>query len=113
MLVGDGELLPGFRQGPHLAAAGYFDDSGFPSGKGWDEIAFPAVNDEHVYALEVSGSAIKFTLGEWREQGCTPERARRDGEMIEALSQVTAWRQRNDVVIFSGATELRFRLSTH
>src|SRR3954471_12029914 len=26
-------------------ASGYFDDGGFPVGKGWDEIAFPAVND--------------------------------------------------------------------
>ena len=40
-------------------AAGYFDDSGFPTAKGWDEIAFPAVNDEHVYALEVSGDAMQ------------------------------------------------------
>jgi hypothetical protein len=63
--------------------------------------------------VEVSGSEIKFALGEWREEGCTPERARRDEEMIAALSQVTSWRKRNDVVIFSGATELRFRLSTH
>jgi phage repressor protein C with HTH and peptisase S24 domain len=39
-------------------ADGYFDDSGLPSGKGWDAIAFPAVNDEHVYALEVSGDAM-------------------------------------------------------
>jgi phage repressor protein C with HTH and peptisase S24 domain len=39
-------------------AGGYFDDSGLPSGKGWDAIAFPAVNDEHVYALEVSGDAM-------------------------------------------------------
>ena len=39
-------------------AGGYFDDGGFPAGKGWDEIAFPAVNDEHVYALEVSGDAM-------------------------------------------------------
>jgi phage repressor protein C with HTH and peptisase S24 domain len=37
----------------------YFDDSGFPTGKGWDEIAFPAVNDEHVYALEISGDAMQ------------------------------------------------------
>ena len=34
---------------------GYFDDGGFPSGAGWDAIAFPAVNDEHAYALEISG----------------------------------------------------------
>ena len=40
------------------SAGGYFDDSGLPSGKAWDEIAFPAVNDEHVYALEVSGDAM-------------------------------------------------------
>ena len=38
---------------------GYFDDAGFPVGKGWDEIAFPAVNDEHVYGLEVSGDAMQ------------------------------------------------------
>ena len=40
-------------------AGGYFDDGGFPAGKGWDEIAFPAVNDEHVYALEVSGDSMQ------------------------------------------------------
>ena len=39
-------------------AGGYFDDGGFPVGKGWDEIAFPAVNDEHAYALEVSGDSM-------------------------------------------------------
>src|SRR6187551_320531 len=36
----------------------YFADGGLPSGKGWDAIAFPAVNDEHVYALEVSGDSM-------------------------------------------------------
>ena len=40
-------------------AAGYFDDGGFPSGKGWDEIAFPAIEDEHAYALEISGDAME------------------------------------------------------
>jgi phage repressor protein C with HTH and peptisase S24 domain len=38
---------------------GYFDDGGFPVGKGWDEIAFPAVNDEHAYALEISGDSMQ------------------------------------------------------
>src|SRR6187402_164930 len=45
-----------------LAVAGtgaHFDASGFPSGKSWGEIPFPAVNDEHVYALEVSGDAMQ------------------------------------------------------
>ena len=39
-------------------AGGFFDDGGFPVGKGWDEIAFPAVNDEHAFALEISGNSM-------------------------------------------------------
>jgi phage repressor protein C with HTH and peptisase S24 domain len=34
---------------------GYFDKRGFPAGSDWDEIPFPSINDEHAYALEVSG----------------------------------------------------------
>ncbi len=37
---------------------GFFDDGGFPVGKGWDEIAFPAVKDEHAYAFEISGDSM-------------------------------------------------------
>src|SRR5476651_1513704 len=48
--------LLGFAQ---AGAGGYFDDGGFPTGKGWDEIAFPAVNDEHAYALEVAGNSME------------------------------------------------------
>jgi len=39
-------------------SGGYFDDGGFPVGKGWDEIAFPKVSDEHAYALEISGDSM-------------------------------------------------------
>jgi phage repressor protein C with HTH and peptisase S24 domain len=38
---------------------GYFCDRGFPVGKGWDEIPFPAVNDENAYALEISGNSME------------------------------------------------------
>jgi phage repressor protein C with HTH and peptisase S24 domain len=57
--------LLGFAE---AGAGGYFDDGGFPAGEGWDEIAFPSVNDEHAYALEVSGQSM--------------EPAYRDGDMI-------------------------------
>ena len=40
-------------------SGGYFDDGGFPAGKGWDEIAFPHVEDEHAYALEVTGDSMQ------------------------------------------------------
>src|SRR5204863_1771412 len=48
--------LIGFAE---AGAGGYFDDGGFPVGKGWDEIAFPSVNDEHAYALEISGDSMQ------------------------------------------------------
>jgi phage repressor protein C with HTH and peptisase S24 domain len=48
--------LIGFAQ---AGSGGYFDDGGFPVGKGWEEIAFPSVNDEHAYALEISGDSMK------------------------------------------------------
>src|SRR3954451_22605426 len=44
--------LLGFAQ---AGTSGYFDESGFPIGKGWDEVALPSANDEHAYALEISG----------------------------------------------------------
>ena len=50
--------LIGFAE---AGAGGYFDDGGFPVGKGWDEIAFPAVTDEHAYALEISGESMQPT----------------------------------------------------
>src|SRR6202158_5761464 len=36
--------LLGFAQ---AGAGGYFDEGGFPTGKGWNEVALPSVNDEH------------------------------------------------------------------
>jgi phage repressor protein C with HTH and peptisase S24 domain len=47
--------LIGFAE---AGSSGYFSDGGFPVGKGWDEIAFPAMTDEHAYALEISGDSM-------------------------------------------------------
>jgi len=57
--------LLGFAE---AGTGGYFDDGGFPVGEGWDEIAFPAISDDHAYALEVSGASM--------------EPAYRDGDVI-------------------------------
>jgi len=48
--------LLGFAQ---AGAGGYFDESGFPSGKGWDEVALPSADDEHAFALEISGDQLR------------------------------------------------------
>ncbi|HEY4254436.1 MAG TPA: helix-turn-helix transcriptional regulator [Roseomonas sp.] len=38
---------------------GFFDDSGFPVGSGWDEISMPEIADPHAYALEIAGDAME------------------------------------------------------
>ncbi len=48
--------LLGFAQ---AGSGGYFTDGGFPAGKGWDEVGLPSVNDEHAYALKISGDSMK------------------------------------------------------
>ena len=53
----DGRSVPllGFAL---AGASGAFDESGLPSGKGWSEIALPATEDSHTFALEMSGDAF-------------------------------------------------------
>jgi phage repressor protein C with HTH and peptisase S24 domain len=40
-------------------SAGYFDDAGYPTGSGWDEVVFPDVTDPNAYALVVSGDSME------------------------------------------------------
>ncbi|KPF94463.1 helix-turn-helix transcriptional regulator [Rhodopseudomonas palustris] len=65
-------------------AGGFFDDGGFPAGKGWDEVGLPSINDEHAYALEISGDSMKP--------------AYRDGDII-VVSPGTAIRRGDRVVV--------------
>jgi len=62
-LIGDGGKtaranvpMIGFAE---AGGGGYFDDGGFPVGKGWDEVSLPQVTDENAYALEISGDSMK------------------------------------------------------
>lgn len=48
--------LIGFAQAGN---GGFFGDGGYPAGSGWDEVSFPAVADEHAYALEISGESMQ------------------------------------------------------
>ena len=73
--------LLGFAQ---AGSGGYFDDGGFPTGKGWDEVVLPSVNDEHAYALEIAGDSMKPTY--------------RDGDII-VVSPGTPIRRGDRVVV--------------
>jgi len=80
--------LIGFAE---AGSGGYFDDGGFPAGEGWDEIAFPALNDEHAFALEVSGQSM--------------EPAYRDGDVI-VVSPAAPIRRGDRVVVRTKAGEV-------
>jgi len=93
-LIGDGARgsqsvpLLGFAQ---AGASGHFDDSGFPAGKGWDEVALPSASDEHAYALEISGDSMKPTY--------------RDGDVI-VVSPGTPIRRGDRVVVKTSGGEV-------
>ncbi len=48
--------LIGFAQ---AGQDGFFDDAGFPVGSGWEEVRFPGLETESVYALEISGDSME------------------------------------------------------
>ncbi|KCZ54859.1 DNA-binding protein [Hyphomonas beringensis] len=48
--------LIGFAQ---AGQDGFFDDAGFPVGGGWEEVRFPGLGTESVYALEISGDSME------------------------------------------------------
>ncbi|KJC33619.1 DNA-binding protein [Bradyrhizobium sp. LTSP885] len=93
-LIGDGgrtgQSVPllGFTQ---AGSSGHFDDSGAPIGKGWDEVALPAVSDEHAYALEIEGDQMKPTY--------------REGDII-VVSPATAIRRGDRVVVRTSGGEV-------
>ena len=63
LLTGRKGQPPKRKQIPLLGLAragkgGFFDDSGFPVGNGWDEIEVPGVTDNTAYALEITGDSM-------------------------------------------------------
>ena len=83
--------LLGFAQ---AAGNGAFDDGGFPAGRGWDAMALPAVDDEHAFALEISGDQMKP--------------AYRDGDVI-VVSPATPIRRGDRVVVKTIGGEMMIR----
>jgi phage repressor protein C with HTH and peptisase S24 domain len=69
----------GFAQ---AADRGCFDARGFPEGSGWDETAFPAVEDRHAYALEISGDAMRPAYRDATILLVSPNAAIRRGDRV-------------------------------
>jgi phage repressor protein C with HTH and peptisase S24 domain len=89
-----GRVVPliGFAE---AETGGCFDDDGFPAGNGWNEFAFPAVGDEHAYALEISGKSM--------------EPAYRDGDVI-VVSPAAPVRRGDRVVVRTKGGEIMAKM---
>lgn len=61
----------------------------------------------------VGEDSITIVPGQAAAAQCAPERQTSDENLLAALSQVTNWRRRGDVIELIGATTLRFRLMTN
>lgn len=83
-------LADGRRQGrtaPLLGFAkagseGYFDDAGFPIGDGWEEVRFPGLETEKVYALEITGDSMEPVYRRGDRIVVAPEAAVRRGDRV-------------------------------
>ena len=93
-----GVPLLGFAQ---AGSDGFFDDAGFPAGEGWDEIAFPGLQEDGVYALEISGDSMSPVFRDGDRILVSPSIEPRRGDrvvvktnagevMAKELSRVTA-----------------------
>lgn len=61
---------------------GCFDDAGLPAGEGWDEIDFPDVDREQVYALEITGDSMEPVFRDGDVVLVAPGAALRRGDRV-------------------------------
>jgi phage repressor protein C with HTH and peptisase S24 domain len=71
--------LLGFAE---AGAGGHLDQNGLTAGGACQEIAFPAVNDEHVYALKISGDSMAPAYRDGDIIIVSPSAALRDGDRV-------------------------------
>jgi phage repressor protein C with HTH and peptisase S24 domain len=69
------------------AREGFFDEAGFPTGKGWDEIPFPELADEHAYALEIGGDSMLPLYRDGDRLVVSPSASLRRGDRVIVRSQ--------------------------
>ena len=61
----------------------------------------------------IAGDTITVITGQPTDRGCSPERARADTDLLDALSGVTNWRRQGDSVVLIGPKTLRFKVPTN
>lgn len=64
------------------AGPGLFTEAGYPSASGWDSIPFPEMNDEHAYALEITGDALQPVFRDGDRVIASPAASLRRGDRV-------------------------------
>ena len=87
LLTGRKGQPPRRKQIPLLGFAragkgGFFDDSGFPAGTGWEEIDVPGVTDNAAYALEITGDSMQPVYREGDTIIVSPNATLRKGDRV-------------------------------
>jgi phage repressor protein C with HTH and peptisase S24 domain len=87
LLAGKKGAPPKMRVLPLLGFAkagkgGFFDDSGFPAGSGWDEVDVPGVTDTSAYALEITGDSMMPVYREGDTIVVSPGATLRKGDRV-------------------------------
>ena len=87
LLSGRKGQAPRLKQIPMLGFAkagkgGFFDDSGFPSGSGWEEIDVPGVTDTAAYGLEITGNSMEPVYREGDTIIVSPAATVRKGDRV-------------------------------
>lgn len=83
---GSGRTVPliGFLQ---ASTGRYFDPRGLPDGEGWDELDFPAIDDRHAYALEISGDGLRPVYRNGTVIVVSPSAAIRRGDRVVVMTR--------------------------
>lgn len=63
--------------------------------------------------LVVAANTVTIITGAMSTRQCPPDRARADGDLLAALSEVTSWRMEREALVFSGGRTLRFLVQTN
>ncbi|PHR54727.1 MAG: DNA-binding protein [Robiginitomaculum sp.] len=63
-------------------SGGFFDDSGFPAGTGWDEVRFPGLANDRCYALEITGDSMLPVFRDGDRIVVSPEESVRRGDRV-------------------------------
>ena len=66
---------------------GFFDDAGFPVGDGWEQVRFPGLETDAVYALEIAGDSMEPVYRKGDRIVVAPGTPVRRGDRVVAKTQ--------------------------